>query len=244
MTIVNPPVPVPGPRGTEETNASSAINAILADYNGNITDANLSAAAAISAAKLADAAKLGLTDGATIRRGKSIIATTEARTNTAYGLMTTPDRVTGLVLPTDGLIAVLYQATWAESVAGAAAAEIFLGSNAVVAATYAGQIAVNAALGGATPGGFCPLATDGGGLVSFSANPGSYGSDVTTGQIVGLADPSHSETSPFSGQALVRAGPCYIFAAAGTYDVSVQFKASSGSVTAKNRKLWAWTTGF
>ena len=35
-----------------------------------------------------------------------------------------------------------------------------------------------------------------------------------------------------------------VFAAAGTYDISVQFKASSGSVTVKNRKLWVWTMGF
>lgn len=35
-----------------------------------------------------------------------------------------------------------------------------------------------------------------------------------------------------------------LFAAAGTYDVSVQFKSSSGTVTAKERKLWVWTMGF
>lgn len=32
--------------------------------------------------------------------------------------------------------------------------------------------------------------------------------------------------------------------AAGTYDVSVQFKASSGSVTVKERKLWIVSMGF
>jgi hypothetical protein len=60
--------------------------------------------------------------------GKSIIATSEARTNTAYGLLTTPDRVTGVVLPTSGLIAVAYQATWQESVATAGRAAVFLAS--------------------------------------------------------------------------------------------------------------------
>jgi hypothetical protein len=34
--------------------------------------------------------------------GKSIIATEETRTNVAYGTLTTPDVVTGIVLPTDG----------------------------------------------------------------------------------------------------------------------------------------------
>jgi hypothetical protein len=39
-------------------------------------------------------------------------------------------------------------------------------------------------------------------------------------------------------------GVCYVFAAAGTYDVSVQFKASSGSITAKSRKLWVSSVDY
>jgi hypothetical protein len=67
-----------------------------------------------------------------------------------------------------------------------------------------------------------------------------YTEDFTTGQVVGAGPQmSVSATSP-----QLVGGPCYIFAAAGTYTVSVQFKSSSGSVTAKNRKLWAWTLGF
>jgi surface-anchored protein len=35
-------------------------------------------------------------------------------------------------------------------------------------------------------------------------------------------------------------GVCWIFAAAGTYKITVQFKASSGNVKVKERNLWAW----
>ena len=59
----------------------------------------------------------------------------------------------------------------------------------------------------------------------------AYASDVTTGQIVNVGGSA-------SG------GVVTVFAAAGTYDVSVQFLAVAGSVTVKERKLWVWVQGF
>jgi hypothetical protein len=161
------------------------------------------------------------------QRGWANIATSEVRTNTAYGLLPTPDQVTELVLPANGLIAVWYQATWQQSGVGTAQAAIFLGTN---------QLKVWVGTGGTVPtvqnaGGSAssnintPLFTYAGGLTA-GGNSSNYTGDVTTGQIVG------SNTN---------GGPCYIFAAAGTYHVSVQFAATSGSVTASNRKLWVWT---
>jgi hypothetical protein len=61
-------------------------------------------------------------------RGKSIITGPESRSNVAYGKLATPDQVT-VTLATDGLLKILYQATWQESIAGAAGAAIFIGSN-------------------------------------------------------------------------------------------------------------------
>ena len=43
-------------------------------------------------------------------RGKCVIAASEARTNTAFGTLTTPDQITGIVMPTDGLVLVGYEA--------------------------------------------------------------------------------------------------------------------------------------
>jgi hypothetical protein len=184
--------------------------------------------------------------GAAVRRGKSIIATEEARTDTAYGLLTTPDQVENVVMPTDGLIVVAYQALWKESVTGAARAAIFVGADQLKIAHNTATPATQAAARPSTA--YANLHTWGGGLASI--DPAADTSQVTTGQVVGF----HSQTPETSVNVeidgsevdgpLFGAGPCYIFAAAGTYDISVQFKASSGSVTAKERKLWVWTVGF
>lgn len=194
---------------------------------------------------------LGLNETGVVRRGKSIIATSESRTNVAFGTLTTPDQVANLVLPTDGLIAVVYQATWQESVAQAARAAIFIGSNQLVAArdaVVAGPVTQAAQTGSGTTAIDRPLFSGGGGL--FGANGGntSIGADATTGQLVGAVGGNAAVAFQEIGGGLAATylapGACYIFAAAGTYTVSVRFNASSGSVTVKNRKLWAWTLGF
>jgi hypothetical protein len=207
-----------------------SISALLADFDAilagmNSFDGGNIQNGTVLAAALADAAKLGITDGASVRRGKTNIATTEARSNVAYGVMTTPDRVSGLVLPSDGLIVVGFQATWQESVLGAGRGAIFIGANQLKYAISSGAPGVQeASVGGSSANLDLPVFTTGSGLTA-TAGSGNYTGDVTTGQILGQ-------------------GFVVIFAAAGTYDVSVQFKASSGSVTVKNRKLWVSTIGF
>ena len=204
-----------------------------------ILGSQLAAAAGITAAQLAAAVRdaVGLNDGTTVRRGKSIIATEEARTNVAYGTLTTPDQVANLVLPTDGLIRVAYQAMWKESVNNTANAAIFFGANQIkiadaTTASPGVQEAANAK--GAdvygplysAPLGLSP------GISGVGADTTAYTGDVTTGQLVGMAG------------ATPNGGVCVVFAAAGTYTVSIQFRASSGTVTAKNRKLWVEAIGF
>jgi hypothetical protein len=174
--------------------------------------------------------------------GKSVIATTESRSNAAYGSLTTPDLVRNLVLPADGLICVMYQAIWKESVDNQARAAIFVGVNQLKARTLGGTAPlVQEASCPGSANSFMPLATYGGGLFGATANiGGTISADVTTGQVVGMLDDSLGYGPPTPGAW----GPAYIFAAAGTYDISVQFKAASGTVTAQNRKLWVWTVGF
>jgi hypothetical protein len=164
--------------------------------------------------------------------GNSIIGTTESRTNVAYGTLTTPDQVANVVVPTNGVVAVLYQATWQESVLGAGRAAIFIGSNQLKTVTTAAAPAVQEVSLGQTGGAALdtPLSTFQGGLGQINTN-NAYSGDVTTGQAI-------SVTQNYAG------GPCYIFGLpAATYTISIQFKSTSGSVTAKNRKLWVWTLG-
>jgi hypothetical protein len=188
-------------------------------------------------------------------RGACSIATSESRTNTAYGLLATPDQVAGIVLPADGLIAVCYQATWQNSVVGAGEAAIFLGSNQLQVqgwdATTGHQPLPQSACG--APAGLnTPLFTVPVGLATGTSAT-AFNNDATTGQAIGAFLYSgalgakigaQQTTFQFTNSTIMLGGRCYIFAAAGTYTVSVQFKASSGSVTASNRKLWCQALSF
>ena len=82
--------------------------------------------------------------------------------------------------------------------------------------------------------------------------PGRAGSYTSVGAAGGALNPATGQPvtqavytmNASSGVIGPWGGFTFAFAAAGTYTVSVQFKASSGSVTASNRKLWVWTIGF
>lgn len=245
MPSINPTLPTIGqPNSTEDQDVINALTTIIAAINGGLDTANLTAAAGVTAAQLATAvqAAVGL-NGASTRRGKSIVATEESTASGSYTTLATPDRVSGIVLPTDGLIFVAYQATWRSTVSGAAggAASIFLGATQTVAArttaATADVVAAEAITAG-TANNWHPLASHPTGLVSVEATGGtSYtGGDLTTGQVVGLG----TAANPRPGLG----GICAIFAAAGTYDVSVRYKNSSGTTTVKNRRLWCWSQGF
>lgn len=224
MGLISPTLPSQGaPRGSEEVDVLNALQTIVAAINGDLDVSNLDSTVLQA---------LGLSDGSNTRRGKSIIATEESRTNTAYGTLTTPDRVSGVVLPTDGLIVVAFQAEFKNSVANAGRAAIFLGANQVKGANpNFTSPQLQEISGNATVDTYRPVATIGPGLSNVnSAN--AYPGDVTTGQVISASIIAQT------------GGPTHIFAAAGTYDVSIQWAATSGTVTAKNRKLWVWTMGF
>jgi hypothetical protein len=210
------------------------------------------------------ASVIGLTQPGSPRSGKCIVATTETRTNTAFGLLTTPDRVSGIVVATDSVLEVDYQALWKTNGVDFAQAAIFIGANqlrvqAAGAGTHAPQ--VEAALQPAetfyTPVFSIPI-----GLASVSGGSASDATvDVTTGQAFGsvtfgtyhkiaINDVSLDVVIPTGGggasDAGMQGGTCRIFGlAAGTYDVSVQFKAlSGGTVSVKNRRLFVRSRAF
>lgn len=168
----------------------------------------------------------GVNNGSHVGRGKCIIATSEARTSTSYGTHTTPDQVTGIVVPSDGLLFIHYSATWQESVSGAARAAIFIGSNQLKYVDGSGAAPVvqeTAHNNTATQN--QPLYT----IASANTLIGTTGTggwaDVTTGQ--SMAQPVVVDNL-----------------AAGTYTISVQTKSTSGSVTLSNRRLRVWVVGF
>jgi hypothetical protein len=229
MGLLNLTPPVLGQANSvADAATANAFSTIQTWANGNIDETNLANGTA---------QRLGLNNSGNVGRGKSIIAASEVRTGTTYGLMTTPDRVQGIVLPTDGIIDILFLAYWAESVDAAGRAAIFIGANQLTVS----QIGVAApAVQEASNSGAAniaqPLSTTWYGLTSGgnAANATGTSTPATTGQAIAVhnATPSTDQAGAFAG------GSCKVFAAAGTYDVSVQFKASSGTVTALNRRLW------
>lgn len=160
---------------------------------------------------------------------KVAIATEETITNVNYTKMTTPDQVE-IFVPANGLIAVAFQAQFKSTSNGTLRAALFLGVNQLKSAGGAApavQEAKATYVGGAN---FMPLTSNDQGLSTIAAGPeAAYAGDVATGQIVG----QFPEVPGGSG-------PCFIFAAAGSYTISVQYKHSVGNITARERKLWAW----
>jgi hypothetical protein len=163
--------------------------------------------------------------------GRCFVDTEQSTTSTTHTTLTTPDRVQNVVLPTDGLLFFAYQALVKRATQVGEAA-VYIGSNQLALA------GVNASPGGQataiTAATWQPISSYPGGL-TYHGSSGSVdaGADVTTGQAVG----------GFNAEKL--GGVCAVFAAAGTYDVSVRFSVvSGGTIYAKNRKLWVWTQGF
>lgn len=194
-------------------------NALREVVNGGLDNENLSGSAGITAAKLASNAK------PVTWYTPKIIATEESRENTAFGTLTTKDEIAEVVLPTNGLIVIGYSCNMKCSVAGAGKAAIFIGANQLKTAEESGTAPVVQETSPSTTN-FTHVVTAAPGLTKGS---GTWSGDVTTGQTLNAG---------------IIGGPCYVFAAAGTYAISVQYKATSGSITAKERKLWVEVHGY
>lgn len=154
----------------------------------------------------------------------SIVATEQERENVAFGTLTTADEVKSVVLPENGLMVIGYMAIVKSSVSEAGAAAIFLGATQLKAVGSTTPVVQEVKTTGTST---TIVSSSPIGLVN-SGNGSSY---VTTGMSV-------SSINIATG-----GGLCFVFAAAGTYNVSVQYKATSGKVFAKERKLWVGVIG-
>lgn len=163
-----------------------------------------------------------------------IINAEDERNSTSFGLLGSGDVVANVVLPSNGLIVVLYDATWRGQTEGASVfAAIFLDEVQMkVPDTSAGEPIPQEATktpGSFLSGYFARLNSYWNGLVSNDNSGDATGNeDYGTGTAVG-----HLQGNRLSG-----GGPCYIYADAGTYDVSIRFRASAGVVRANTRRLW------
>jgi hypothetical protein len=148
-----------------------------------------------------------------------VIAGEESRANTAYGTLPTADEVSGVVVPENGLILLGYAAKVKASVASNGYVGIFLNSNQLKANNGEDIHTITTGLE------FNSFLSTQQGLAR-TATPNAF---VGTGQTLA--------TSPNEG------GLCTIVCNAGTYNISVRYKALSGSISAKERKLWVAVLG-
>lgn len=260
MALTNPSLPTIGqPVATEDVDTLSALTAILNELNGNLDQANLKNAGITNLAdklSTAEAERLGLSATGTVRRGTTFVASEEARTGTvtAYDWMPTPDRVSSVVVPTNGLLWVIYRAAWKASAAAAGRAALFVGSQQVVTGGRGGQTGpeAEAAISYGLSN-YRPLLTCPAGVASLIDETAYTPSATSVPTSVGVAlDPSGDSSGlslEVGGEDLGSATGSGVFGGIwigridpGTYDVGVKYKASSGSVTAKNRELLVWVT--
>jgi hypothetical protein len=211
--------------------------AIRDKISGNINTDNIAANQITpDLLEAALAVRLGVSQAGVVRRGSSVIATEEQRTSTSFGLHPTPDRVQNVVLATTGLIYVSFIAEVKCTVADVTSASIFIGANQIKAASTAAAPAVVGIATGAGP----QVKTVYNALTAHpvfglvSGNSGTaYTGNVTTGQSAALFSAAGDGGAWWVG-----------FAAAGTYDVSIQTKSSSGIVFLKNRTLLVKTESY
>lgn len=207
-------------RGSSDGKIRTGLSKLKEVVNGELNHENLSATAAITKEQLASSAK------PVVWYTPKAIATEQTLSNTSFGTLTTADEITGVVVPENSLLAVGYRAVVTNSVGGAGRLAVFIGSN---------QLKSTAATGGA------PAASE----VSLSS---SLNDHLITSSPVGLTknEPTSNSTLVTTGQLLQAGGaggPMFIFLAPGTYAVSVKYRATSGSISSKNRLLWVYTLG-
>lgn len=159
-----------------------------------------------------------------------VVATEQSRSSTEYGFLTTEDKVEGVKLAENGLLLIGYAAQVKSSVSAAGRIAYFLGTNQVKFPAEPEPTGYEVATSGTS---FAFYASCANGIQRTAV--ASMGAPATTGQI--LTASNDSSAAGGSG------GFCVVFAAAGTYTVGVKYKATSGSVTAKERKLWVAALG-
>lgn len=194
------------------TEVQDSLNKLRTAVN-DIDEANLSAALAL---------RLDINSAAT-KRGKSVIPTEESTASGAPTTLTTPDRVSNITVPADGIVEVSFQAEWRSTVTGAGRAALFIGGNQL---STSGNATVPPAQQAVAPAGagttYVRLFSYIGGISSDSHTGGV--TDTTTGMVLGGA---------FGGFGPIRVERL----AAGTYNFEIRYSVTSGSVFAKNRTL-------
>lgn len=149
------------------------------------------------------------------------ISKEESREGATFGTLPTADLIKEVVVGEKGLVRIGYSARFKSSVSGAGKAAIFLSANQLRSYTTESKPQQCATSGTA----FRQLTTAPAGLLTSTAGTAT-GADVTTGQAICAG---------------LEGGMVALWVAAGTYEVSIRFLTSEGTISAKERRLWVET---
>jgi hypothetical protein len=210
-------------------NVQTMFNDARTVINGSLDADNLTAATRNA---------LALTDATTVRRGKSIIATSESIAGTGYAALTTPDRVASVVIASNTLLLVSYWCMMTKSVGGTAetaSVGLFLSGTQVksrfgtlpasgvsegffqAARIFTGVASSAAAVA------YTEIADSS--MSYLASGSGGAADDTTNGHAVGAFVP--------------------IIVAAGTYTVEMRFlKTAGATVAVSNRRLYVKAETF
>lgn len=175
--------------------------------------------------------KVGLTQGGDKKRGKVYNAASElVTTGTGPASAPTPDKVSGIVLETDGLLLIYYRATIAacdQPGCGTGTACVYMQMNGVgikipVDSTFFGTHHSDVGAAGAASGGGCGEAIATSTIDGLQSGTGGVGPIrvVSTGEILTVGDHTMSFFPPPAHRT---GGPIAVFAAAGTYDIEAKY---------------------
>lgn len=167
---------------------------------------------------------LALSQTGAVRRGKSIIATSESIAGTSYAALTTPDSVASIVVPTNGVLWVSFWCQMTKSVGGAsetASVGLFLGANqarsrfgVAPASGVSGGLFETTVFSTFVPSASAAVFTDyvDSAMANLPSGSGAPADDTTNGHPVGAFVP--------------------IAVTAGTYTVQMRFKKTAGATVA------------
>lgn len=188
--------------------------------NGGLDNENIAPGANIARSKL-EASAQGVSG---TWYSPKVVATEESTASATFTTLTTADEIPGVVLPANGQIRVGWSGLVKTSGIGTGRIALFLGSGAV--SNYLGTTEYTLGLGGTQFGLIVTtpvVPPEGGGSGGvFMRGVETNGPLATTGVSIPAIN---------------------IFAAAGTYSVAVKFRATAGTITAKERKLWVEVHG-
>lgn len=205
-------------KGAGELKITNALKTVVSALNAILTSENK-----VDQTVFSEIANTQLKDSKIKLYTPTVIKTEETRENTSFGYLTTEDKVSSVAMNASTIALVFYEAVWKSSVSAEGEARLVVNDT--------NTLALDSSANSITE------ATEGTSFRNLLTEPTN---GLKTGGVEGSELTNYFMTSGTGAGG----GPVIYYAGTKvTYSFGVQFKATSGSVTAKRRKLVVVTIG-